>query len=169
MDRNKNLQTFLSDNPSCIYTTHKTPIGNLLIASDDIGITHVALIDSFSFNENQSITPLFEETKKQLDEYFSGKRKEFDILLNPKGTDFQKSVWNALQTIPYGMTMSYKEIAKIIGNENACRAVGNANNKNPVMIVIPCHRVVGANGSLAGYAYGVKMKENILYMEKQNS
>src|SRR5699024_8750818 len=102
------------------------------------------------------------ECKKQLLEYFNGERKVFDLKLNPKGTEFQKKIWNELIKIPYGETKSYSEIAKNIGNPKACRAVGNANNKNPIGICIPCHRVIGKNGSLTGYAGGIDKKEYLL-------
>ncbi len=101
----------------------------------------------------------------EISEYFDGKRRNFTFKTNAKGTDFQKKVWSALCEIPYGETRTYKEIAKAIGNEKASRAVGMANNKNPLHIVVPCHRVIGANGKLVGYAGGVEMKENLLKME----
>ena len=122
---------------------------------------------SFSQKASQS-TPSFltEKTILQLNEYFNKKRTSFDIPIEPKGTVFQKKVWNALLKIPYGQTKTYKEIAEIIGNKNATRAVGMANNKNPIAIVIPCHRVIGANGKLTGYAGGLDKKEKLLLLEK---
>lgn len=101
----------------------------------------------------------------QLTEYFAGKRKVFDLPLDPQGTEFQKRVWQALREIPYGTTCSYGEIAAKVGNPKASRAVGGANNKNPIAIVIPCHRVIGANGSLVGYASGLQTKEALLKLE----
>lgn len=101
-------------------------------------------------------------------EYFNGQRKSFDLPLNPKGTEFQKKVWNALLNIPYGSTCSYKDIAVNIGNEKACRAVGGANNKNPIFIIIPCHRVIGKNGSLVGYGGGLDIKLKLLELEQNN-
>lgn len=112
------------------------------------------------------LTPLLLKTKKQLEEYFGGKRKIFDLPLRPMGTPFQQTVWKALQTIPYGETRTYQDIAIQIGNEKACRAVGMANNKNPIGIVIPCHRVIGKNGGLTGYAGGLDKKEYLLKVEK---
>ncbi len=100
--------------------------------------------------------------------YFEGKRKDFTFKISPKGTDFQKKVWSALCDIPYGETRTYKQIATAIGNEKASRAVGMANNKNPLHIVVPCHRVIGASGKLVGYAGGLEMKEYLLNMEREN-
>jgi len=112
-----------------------------------------------------SETPLIKKTAAQLEEYFAGKRKAFDLPLNPQGTEFQKKVWKALQEIPYGKTVSYKDIAEKIGSPKASRAVGGANNKNPISIIIPCHRVIGANGALVGYAGGLDMKRELLELE----
>ena len=111
-------------------------------------------------------TPLLLETQKQLLEYFAGERRKFTVPLAPDGTPFQRTVWEALLTIPYGETGSYGEIAKRIGNEKAARAVGMANNRNPIPIIIPCHRVVGASGALTGYAGGILLKEKLLLLEK---
>ena len=103
---------------------------------------------------------------KQIDEYFSGTRKEFLLNLSPQGTGFQKMVWQQLEKIPFGALVSYREIADIIGKPNACRAVGNANGKNPIAIIIPCHRVVGSNGSLTGYGGGLWRKEWLIKHEQ---
>lgn len=105
----------------------------------------------------------------QIEEYLSGKRKSFDFPYELKGSEFQKNVWNALLEIPYGETKTYKEIAILIGNPKACRAVGMANNKNPLPIVVPCHRVIGSNGKLVGYAGGVEIKDKLLEIEKENN
>lgn len=113
-------------------------------------------------------TPLIEETIKELEEYFRGKRRTFHIPLNPRGTEFQKSVWNELVKIPYGETSSYGEIAKRIGNPKAARAIGMANNRNPISIIIPCHRVIGSDGKLVGYGGGLDIKERLLELEKGN-
>lgn len=113
----------------------------------------------------QKTTELTKKTVLQLKEYLSGKRTEFDVPLKPQGTEFQKKVWEALLTIPYGQTRSYKEIAVQIGNEKACRAVGMANNRNPISIMIPCHRVVGADKSLVGYGGGLNIKVKLLNLE----
>ncbi len=109
---------------------------------------------------------IIEETIKQLDEYFNLKRISFNLPLNPKGTEFQKRVWEELEKIPYGETRTYKEIAIATGNKNACRAVGNANNKNPIAIIIPCHRVIGSNKKLTGYAAGLDIKQKLLEIER---
>jgi len=109
--------------------------------------------------------PILLNTQQQLIEYFSGQRKVFDIPLDFEGTDFQKQVWSALLTIPYGETRSYKQIAQQLGNEKAVRAVGAANGKNPISIVAPCHRVIGAGGALVGFAGGLDKKEILLRLE----
>lgn len=144
---------------------YKYPIGTLAVAYDGTGITDVTLgrVEAI-----ETKTPLIEKCAAQLDEYFKGKRFEFDITLSLHGTDFQKSVWKALTEIPYGETRSYKDIAVKIGNPNACRAVGMANNRNRIMIIIPCHRVIGANGSLVGYGSGLDVKAQLLALEKVN-
>lgn len=112
-------------------------------------------------------TELLQEVKRQLEEYFSGRLQNFDLPLKPKGTDFQKQVWKALLTIPYGETKSYEDIAKQIGKEKAVRAVGGANHVNPISIVIPCHRVIGKNGNLTGYGGGLEVKEKLLELERK--
>jgi len=111
-------------------------------------------------------TSILHEAQKQLTEYFNKKRNFFDLVLSEEGTDFQKKVWQALRTIPYGQTRSYKQIAELIGQPKAARAVGMANNKNPIAIITPCHRVIGADGSLVGYASGLKIKQILLDLEK---
>jgi methylated-DNA-[protein]-cysteine S-methyltransferase len=111
-------------------------------------------------------TPLLNRAAKQLEEYFAGKRKAFDLTLAPKGTDFQRAVWNELIKIPYGETKSYGEIAKAVGNPKAARAVGMANNRNPISIIIPCHRVIGASGDLVGYGGGLHIKAALIEHEK---
>jgi methylated-DNA-[protein]-cysteine S-methyltransferase len=110
-------------------------------------------------------TPVIAEAKRQLEEYFQGSRRQFELPLAPEGTEFQKKVWEALQDIPYGETRSYKQVAEAVGNGKACRAVGMANNRNPIPIVIPCHRVVGSDQSLVGYGGGLDLKMSLLAME----
>ena len=117
--------------------------------------------------ESDNMSALTEKAIIQLKEYFSGTRKSFDLPLELNGTNFQKKVWNALLDIPYGETRSYKDIAEQIGNPKAVRAVGGANHKNKLMIIVPCHRVIGANGSLTGYAGGVKAKARLIELEKK--
>ena len=111
-------------------------------------------------------TPLIKKAAQQFDEYFDGKRKSFNLPLSLSGTEFQMKVWNALQNIPYGETISYGELAAIIGNPKASRAVGMANNRNPIPIIVPCHRVIGHDGSLTGYAGGLELKRLLLELEK---
>ena len=113
-------------------------------------------------------TPILAEAERQLTEYFAGQRKAFDLPLAPVGTPFQRSVWQALREIPYGETRTYKEIAEAIGRPKAFRAVGQANHVNPIMIIQPCHRVVGADGSLTGFSYGTDMKRLLLDLEKEH-
>ena len=110
-------------------------------------------------------TPLLLEAKRQLEEYFAGLRASFSLPLNPQGTAFQKKVWQQLEAIPYGQTRTYGQIAAAVGQPTASRAVGGANHNNPIAIVIPCHRVIGANGKLTGYAGGLDIKEKLLRLE----
>ena len=113
-------------------------------------------------------TKLIKEAYNQLNEYFNKEREQFELPLSPQGTEFQLKVWSALREIPYGETCSYKDIAIKVGNEKASRAVGMANNRKPIAIFVPCHRVIGANGKLVGYAGGLDIKEKLLEMEKYN-
>ena len=147
------------------YGYYKSPIGNLRIV---VGERSLVVLD---FNEDEKKESdehrYINEVKKQLDEYFKGTRKLFDLNIKINGTDFQNKVWNELTKIPYGETISYKELATRIGNDKACRAVGNANNKNKISIVIPCHRVVGSNKKLVGYAGGLDKKEWLINHENK--
>ncbi len=145
----------------CIY---KSKIGDITITADENALLSLQF---GAENTDFAINPVIKETIKQLDEYFSLKRKNFDLPLNPKGTEFQKRVWKELTKIPYGETRTYKQTALAIGNPNASRAIGNANNKNPIAIIIPCHRVIGSDGSLTGYAAGLNIKEFLLKLEQQ--
>lgn len=145
-------------------------IGILGIAEDGDGVTNIFFkSDKLSKDCTEQETPLLRKAAEQLREYFDGKRKSFELPLSLHGTDFQLADWRALQTIPYGRTCSYKQIAEKIGNPKACRAVGMANNRNPVMIVVPCHRVIGQNGSMVGYAGGLDVKKYLLDLENKNS
>ncbi|WP_100065367.1 methylated-DNA--[protein]-cysteine S-methyltransferase [Miniphocaeibacter massiliensis] len=146
------------------YYKYKTEFGEIYIAEEKGYITDIKKEKNFDGKLEE--TKLIKDTYKQIKEYFMGKRKSFSIPLKPKGTEFQKKVWESLLKIPYGETRSYKDIAKDIGNEKASRAVGGANNKNPIFIIIPCHRVIGASGNLVGYGGGIKMKEKLLQLEK---
>lgn len=158
---------------SMYYYDAPSPIGKLMIVEEDEHITHLLFAESEDLTEiidvsQEKETPLIKKTVKQLEEYFSGKRKEFDIPLNPQGTDFMMKDWEALRTIPYGETCSYKDIAVKIGKPKACRAVGMANNRNPISIIIPCHRVIGANGKMVGYGGGLPIKKYLLKLEKES-
>lgn len=145
---------------------YETKIGKIGIAENQQAITHIFFGTIELENFNIVETPLLRKAYDQLTEYLEGKRIEFDVPLEFNGTEFQKKVWNALREIPYGKTCSYKEIAERISNPKACRAVGLANNKNPISIIIPCHRVIGANGKLVGYGGGLDIKEKLLKLEK---
>lgn len=147
--------------------TYISPVGNIIIKENGNAITNISFGQGERENECPP-SPLIIRTINQLREYFEGKRKIFDLPLSPKGTDFQKKVWQSLLEIPYGETRSYKEIATKVGNPKACRAVGTANNKNPIAIVIPCHRVIGKNGKLTGYAGGMEIKSYLIKLEYDN-
>ncbi len=149
---------------------YKSKIGNIFIKTDENYVYNINIIDISSINKNFEYKKniIIEEVIKQLEEYFNGKRKTFELPINLKGTEFQKKVWNELQEIPYGQTRTYKDIAIKIGNPNASRAIGNANNKNPIAIIIPCHRVIGSNSKLVGYAGGIDKKFKLLELEKNN-
>lgn len=148
---------------------YDTVIGKIGIAENGTHITHLTFGQFKVKDINIIETPLIKQAILELNEYFTKKRKVFDLPLAPNGTEFQKKVWNELCRVPYGKTCSYKDIAKAIGNEKACRAVGMANNRNPIAIFIPCHRVIGSNGKLVGYGGGLDIKEKLLSMEKENS
>jgi len=149
---------------------YDTKIGRIGIEENGSAITKVYFMNNDEQEEilEKNETALLKEAIKQLNEYFDGKRSSFDLQLQPQGTEFQNKVWKALIEIPFGETRSYGEIAKIIGNEKASRAVGMANNKNPIAIIVPCHRVIGANGKLVGYAGGLDIKEMLLNLEKNH-
>ncbi|MBD0831360.1 methylated-DNA--[protein]-cysteine S-methyltransferase [Aestuariibaculum sediminum] len=149
---------------TCIINT---PLGCTKITGNKHGVSSVSVL-----NENVTISKdipiVLEDCKNQLLEYFAGTRKQFNLKLNPQGTDFQKSVWNLLQQIPFGKTLSYLELSKQLGDIKAIRAVANANSKNPIWIIIPCHRVIGSDGSLTGYAGGLHRKKWLLEHENPN-
>ena len=142
---------------------YKSPIGILEIELKNNVILGLKVVESCSNISER--TGYFEEVAKQLDEYFAGERTKFELSISPKGTEFQKKVWTELLKIPYGKTKSYKEIAEAIGNTNAQRAVGSACNKNPILLIIPCHRVVSKSGKLTGFACGIDRKEQFLKLE----
>ena len=146
---------------------HQTPAGSIVIVENGTAVTHVffgRLMQPEHVEWKE--TPLLRRAARQLDEYFQGTRRTFDVPLSPQGTEFEQTVWKALQTIPHGETRSYGDIARQIGRPSACRAVGHANNQNPIGIIIPCHRVIGANGKLTGYAGGMTIKQYLLELEQ---
>ncbi|HEY5688972.1 MAG TPA: methylated-DNA--[protein]-cysteine S-methyltransferase [Yeosuana sp.] len=146
---------------TCIISS---PLGFTKIIGDDDGIVSITVLNSEE--KITDIIPLeLEDCVFQLQEYFDGKRKIFDIKLNPEGTEFQKKVWNQLLEIPYGKTISYLDLSKQLGDVKTIRAVANANAKNPIWIIIPCHRVIGSDGSLTGYAGGLNRKQWLLEHE----
>ncbi len=138
----------------------QTLIGYAELRGDENGLASITVFDGDSPNE--IIPEVLEDAVYQFSEYFDGKRTVFDLKLNPEGTDFQKSVWDALLEIPYGKTVSYLELSKTLGDVKAIRAVAAANGKNPLCIVVPCHRVIGSNGDLTGYAGGLHRKKWLL-------
>lgn len=145
---------------------YETDMGKIGIAEEDGAITNVFFgntVKPGDFKEKQ--TPVLQQAHAQLQEYFAGQRKEFSLPLSPKGTAFERQVWKELLKIPFGQTRTYGQLAQNLGNPKACRAVGRANGLNPISIFIPCHRVIGANGKLTGYAGGLEMKEKLLKLE----
>lgn len=147
------------------FFTYQTPRGMITLESDGSALTRVVFGQQV-LNGIKKPTELTNQAASELQEYFAGKRFAFSVPLNPEGTPFQKVVWEALLTIPYGETRTYKQIAEQIGHPQSYRAVGGANNKNPLPIFIPCHRVIGTDGSLTGYASGTKIKEGLLLLEQ---
>lgn len=147
---------------------YQSPIGALTILSGDKGIKAIKFYEDEKVKAQGRTNEMTRWAVKELEEYFQGKRKVFTVPCVSQGTDFQKRVWEALTRIPYGETRTYKEIAVEIGNPGASRAVGMANNKNPVPIIIPCHRVIGSDGKLTGYAGGLEVKEFLLNLEREN-
>jgi len=156
------------------YTEFKTDFCEIILVGNEDGICNLhwegkgckrQFEISRDWIRNDSF---FADAIKEIKEYFSGRRKEFDLKLNPQGTDFQKRVWNELRKIPYGETCSYQDIAIAAGNRKACRAVGMANSKNPIPLIITCHRVIGKNGKLTGFAHGLDSKKMLLDMEKKH-
>ena len=145
------------------YYYYNSPIRILEIELKNNVILGLKVVESC--DNISEATGYFAQVAKQLDEYFAGKRTKFELNISPKGTAFQKKVWAELLKIPYGKTKSYQEIAEAIGNTNAQRAVGSACNKNPILLIIPCHRVVSKSGKLTGFACGVDRKEQLLKLE----
>ena len=149
-----------------------TKIGKIGIQEDGSGITGVFFENELPKKNPASCaqreTPLLQTAAREILEYLDGNRKAFTVPLSMNGTAFQMADWKALMTIPYGETRSYQEIAHLIGKPRACRAVGHANNQNPISIIIPCHRVIGKNGSMTGYGGGLAIKEFLLNLEREN-
>lgn len=155
------------------YTRFKIQDITFIVAGDEQGISHL-MIDQDTrppiIDGNwERDDALFCAVKQQLKEYFEGTRKQFDLRLNPTGTPFQKSVWDKLLEIPYGKLSTYKDLAILLEKPKASRAVGLANNKNPIPIIIPCHRVVGSKGKMMGFAHGVALKKQLIEMESNYS
>ena len=156
------------------YIYLDSPIGKLLVAGDAETVRSIRFPKNGAPGEPgagwiESSTAPLEQAACQLREYFAGKRTGFDLPLAPEGTQFQRSVWRKLQDIPYGRTISYGELARKVGNPKASRAVGAANGQNPIPIVIPCHRVIGANGKLTGFGGGLPIKEALLALERNTA
>jgi len=149
------------------YGYYNSPIGILEIIASEDAIISTMFVEEIC--ESSGETEILKEAIKQFHEYFNGTRKDFNIKYEIQGTEFQEKVWQALVEIPYGVTLSYKELANKIGNEKASRAVGKANSKNIISIIIPCHRVIGADKSLTGYAGGLHRKRWLLDFESENS
>ena len=157
------------------YKFADTPVGKLKLVASDQGLVailwendrpHRVRLSELVENPQH---PILVETERQLAEYFAGKRQDFDISLDMRGTPFQKNVWEALLAIPFGETRSYGQLARQLGNPNATRAVGAANGRNPISIIVPCHRVIGSSGSLTGFAGGLDTKSRLLDLENPNT
>lgn len=145
-----------------------TPLGRMLAVADDKSLRSLDFVDEVPEGLSFAGTPLLERCKKEIQAYFAGDLQKFTVPVDPKGTPFQQRVWQALLAIPYGETRSYKEIAVAIGQPKATRAIGGANHNNPISLIIPCHRVIGANGQLTGYGGGLHRKEALLALEKEH-
>ncbi|MBR5842952.1 MAG: methylated-DNA--[Bacteroidaceae bacterium] len=146
--------------------TFCSPIGIVRLTEEDGAIARIELTDTADAHVSTTPTHLLREAEQQIMAYLEGKRQQLDFPIRIMGTPFQQRVWHALQQIPYGTTRTYGEIATAIGNPRASRAVGMACNKNPLLLIVPCHRVVGANGKLTGFAYGTDAKQWLLELEK---
>jgi len=154
------------------YTRFHMPFCEMILVGNEEGLTHLHL----NTGEGKRLFEIADEwvqndvffsgTMDQITDYCSGKRKKFNVTINPGGTEFQKKVWRKLTGIPYGELRTYKEIAGAMGNENAARAVGMANSRNPIPLIIPCHRVIGINGKLVGFAHGLAMKGRLIHFER---
>jgi len=157
---------------SLSYKTIESPVGQLKLVASDEGLVAIlwehdsprrVRLNDLVADERH---PVLVQTEKQLSEYFAGKRKTFSVALDMRGTRFQKNVWDALLAIPFGETRSYGQLAKQLGNPRATRAVGAANGRNPLSIIVPCHRVIGSSGKLTGFAGGLEAKAHLLNLER---
>jgi len=153
------------------YIDHPSPLGTLLLAASERGLCGVYFEEHKYFDgptgwQRDAQQVHLQNAMRQLDAYFDGRRNSFDITLDLRGTPFQQAVWTALQTLPYGATTTYQQIAQRVANPRAIRAAGTAIGRNPVSIIVPCHRVVGASGALSGYAGGIERKRYLLALEK---
>ena len=161
-------ETVESPSKDTVHSLYDTILGPVTISANESTVEAVVFGNKIPEGTKDQKNELTDKIALQLEEYFQGKRTYFDFPSAPKGTLFQMMVWDALKKIPYGETRTYKEIAQSVGKPNAARAVGMANNKNKLMVLIPCHRVIGANGALVGYAGGINIKEKLLKLEKTN-
>jgi len=150
------------------FEYYKSPTGYIKLVSSDTSILKCNFIENNNRASSKNIPLIMKVAIEQLERYFDGKLKEFNLRLELLGTDFQLKVWNELQKIPFGQTITYKELAKRIGNKNAIRAVANANAKNPISIIVPCHRVLGSDGKLRGYGGGIEKKKWLIDFEYQS-
>ncbi len=154
-----------------VYTYFDSPLGRMTLQANESGLLGAWFETETTMPEvlgqYSETCPILMTTARQLGEYFAGQRRQFDLPLAASGTPFQRSVWQALCTIPYGETRSYLQLAETIGNPKAVRAVGLANGRNPISIIVPCHRVIGKSGQLTGYAGGVERKAQLLALEKE--
>lgn len=147
------------------YTTYySSPIGHILITGTNTFISTILFCEKTG-QESEHLPAVVESCVQQLDEYFFGNRKSFELPMQPVGTSFQQQVWQQLKTIDYGQTVSYMDVARAVSGEKAIRAIGAANSRNPICVIVPCHRVIGSNGSLTGYAGGLWRKEWLLKHE----
>ncbi len=151
------------------FSFYESPVGKLTIIEENEMLTHLHFGEAVPNNGIEQKSDLLRLAQEQLQEYFDGTRKEFALPVDLKGSEFMKKVWGELKAIPYGTTVSYKDISRAIGQEKAYRAVGMANNRNPLPIIIPCHRVIASDGKLCGYGGGIHIKQYLLESEKKHS
>jgi methylated-DNA-[protein]-cysteine S-methyltransferase len=157
----------IAPNTTTFTTTIDSPVGPLLLTSDGTSLTRLLFDAEPDPTWSTATCPVLDDAVAQLREYFAGERTEFDLPLEPTGTEFQKRTWLQLREIPYARTINYGQLAGRVGNPHASRAVGLANGRNPISIVVPCHRVIGANGSLTGYGGGLDRKRLLLELERR--